>query len=200
MFVAALFLVLSSPSWAQRSPSFRLSQGARANWRESTGLTSEAVSRMEIVLLRRARWRVLPFFETRRAVARDAWSRLELGVEIATKPFLGSFPPFSWLTLASGFQQAWLSPGSDHPEWEVRALFDVPIPKLKVRSTPAGFYLLNEYTYDLEEGAGVRNETGVGVLVPLPMRHFSLLLGWRHVDRVHFTDVDQFEGSLIAEF
>jgi hypothetical protein len=199
--LAGLLVFVPCVSWADRDrPTFRLSHGARANWRESTDLTSEAVGRMEVEVIRRSWWRLLPFFEARRAVARNTWSRLEVGAELAMKPFLEFSPPFSWMTVAHGLHQTWLAPGNDHPEWEIRTLFDIPLPFFKVRSTPVGIYLLNEYSYDLEHGAGIRNEAGAGVLMPLPVRHFSFLLGWRHVDRVHFTDMDQFEGSLIAEF
>ena len=193
--------ILSSTAWAEwKRPTFRLSKGARANWRESADLTSEAIGRMEVDIIRRSGWRLLPFFEARRAVAKDTWSRLELGAELAVKPFQKFWPPLSWLTIAHGLYQSWPAPGNDHPEWEIRTTFDIPLPFFKVRSTPAGIYLMNEYSYNLEQGAGARNETGAGLLVPLPVRHFSLLLGWRHVDRIHFTDMDQFEGTLIAEF
>lgn len=145
-------------------------------------------------------WRLVPFAEARRDLDLATWSRVETGVELGMQPFKGFVPPFSWFYVGQGLHQAWVSPGRDRPEWEIRTLFDVPVSFLKVRSKPLGLYALNEYTYDLRGGAGIRNEMAAGIKIPLPFPHFLVLLGWRHVDLVHKADVDQFEGSLEFEF
>lgn len=198
-----VLLASCPPAWAKR-PTVRLLAGARANFRESRTLSSEAVARAELDLIDREgwrmNWRLIPFSEIRRDVDRASWSRVELGAELGVKPFPRWSPPFSWFYLGQGLHQAWLSPGNDHPEWEIRTVFEVPLEFLKVRSEPVSLYALNEYTYDLEQGSAIRNEIGAGWKVPLPWSGFHALLGWRHIDRIHDTDMDQFDSSLQLKF
>jgi hypothetical protein len=118
---------------------------------------------------------------------------VELGGELGMMPF-------SWFYVGQGIHQAWLHDGNDQPEWEVRTLFTVPLSLFtSLRTKLPELYALNEYTYDLRRGSGIRNEMGVGLRIPLPMPRFSVLFGWRHVDWVHSSDMDQFEGALQVE-
>ena len=194
--------LLPASAWALR-PTFRLSQGGRANVRESGAnnvVRSEIVTRGEVDLAQKEWWRALPFIELRRDADRGAWSRVELGAEFGFKPFPNLIPPFCWFYVGHSLHQAWVSPGRDHPEWEIRTLFDFPFPLIQVGSRKASIFLLNEYTYDFRRGAGIRNEASAGLRVPLPLPRFSFLLGWKHVDPVHFRDMDQVEASLLVEF
>jgi len=118
---------------------------------------------------------------------------VELGAEFGKQLF-------SWFYFGHGFHQAWLEPGDDHPEWEIRAVLTLPIKPLQVRSKSVALYLLNEYSVDLSKGEGVRNEMAVGIKIPLSIRQLSLKAGWRHVDLIHRDDVDQFEGLLQVSF
>ena len=201
MSIFLLFAIafLPASAWGER-PTLRFSEGTRANLRTSTGLTSEIVGRFEMDAIIRSWWSFLPFVEAHRLIHGSRWSRVEMGGELRTRPFLELLPPFKWFTVTHSLREAWVSPGNDHPEWQIHTSFDVPVSFLKVHGRSLGFYVFNEYIYDLEQGAGIRNEVSAGFLVPLPVSRFSLGLAWRHVDRVHDTDVDQMESSLVAEF
>ena len=183
-------------------PALRFLQGVRVNDRragETGTIHSEVVSRTEFGLAGKQWWHVLPFGEVRRDTQASTWSRTEVGAEFGVMPFTHLVPPFSWFYVGHSLQQAWVSPGRDHPEWEIRTLFHVPFPFIKVRSRQASFYLGNEYTYDLRKGAGIRNEGMMGLRIPLPVSRWSAVLGWKHMDLIHEPDMDQIEVSLLFE-
>ena len=199
-FLLLLFSFVSSEASAAR-PVFQISQGVRADLRDKGDVASEFLERLELQRLLRPDGWVIPFGEFRHDLKEGIWSRMEAGVELRAKPFARFCKPFSWITVGSGFQQAWLNPGPDRMEWEGRFLIDLPLP-WSIRSRPIGLYALSEYTVDLEEGAGVRNEVEAGIKIPIPISRWNplLSLGWRHVDPIHEPDVDQFESSLSLSF
>ncbi|MBI3322272.1 MAG: hypothetical protein HYZ94_01150 [Candidatus Omnitrophica bacterium] len=174
-------------------PVFRLYEGVRFNLRETKeDVPNEVVSRAEADFFAGKKWTLFPFFEARADVDDDTWSRIEAGAELGLRPF-------SWVYLGNGIHRAWVNPHSDRMEWEVRSVLTVPL-GWKVRSERVSLYALNEWTFDLEIGEGSRNELGAGFRIPLPWKPFSASLGWRHVDLIHRSDMDQFEGTLRAEF
>ena len=181
------------PSAFAIRPGLRFAQGNRVNLRSKEEIPNEVLGRAEIEWIAQGRYQLLPFVEARRNVDRSSWSRIELGTEIGTQML-------PWFYLGQGIHHVWISPGDDHPEWETRTLWSAPLSPLKVRSQPLMVYALNEYTYNLAIGTGIRNEIAVGFKVPLPVPHFHALFGWRHVDLIHDPDTDQFETSLQAEF
>ncbi len=195
------FAFLPCRAFADR-PVFQLNQGARANLRDKGDVASEFIERLELQWLVRSDWWLIPFGEARDNLDQGLWSRMEAGVELRGRPFAPWKRPLSWITVGSGFQRAWVKPDSDRFEWEGRFLVGVPLP-WAVRSKPVEVYALNEYTVDLEEGQGIRNEMGAGFKIPLPgwaRWDPFLTLGWRHVDLIHELDDDQFEGSLDLSF
>ena len=191
IFLSLLFLRVL-PASAQRPP-VRFSQGGRANLRDEQRIRSEILGRFEADLVSKSRLHLIPFLEARWDLDRSSWSRVELGGEMGVQLL-------PWFYAGHGIHQAWLSPERDRPEWEIRTLVHIPLSLLKINRKPVGLYVLNEYTYDLREGRGVRNEVAAGFKVPLPVPRLSAMLGWRHVDPVHFPDMDQLEASLQAEF
>lgn len=197
VFIACLVICFVTldvvPSVFAIRPGLRFVQGNRVSLRDKKDIPSEVLGRAEMELVGKGRYQILPFVEARRNLDRSSWSRIELGTEIGTQMF-------PWFYLGQGVHHVWISPGDDHPEWEIRTLLSTPLSPWKVRSQPLTVYALNEYTYDLAIGTGIRNEVAAGLKVPLPIPHFHLLLGWRHIDLIHATDTDQFEGSLEAEF
>lgn len=195
LFVALGFLLLGPPPLqAEVDTALRLMQGIRTTLRESKEtVPSEWVSRAEADLSWHRWWRIMPLFEARHDVDNGRWSRIEAGAELG-------WQPFSWAYLGNAVHQAWVSPGSDRPEWEVRAVFTAPLPWWEVRSEKLSLYGLSEWTFDIEIGEGIRNELAAGLRIPLPWKRFSSALGWRHVDLIHGPDMDQFEGILQAEF
>ncbi len=192
LFLLVEFLLIVSPALASR-PLFRFTQGGRASLRSEESIPSEVLSRMEIGLIDGKKFKLVPFGEVRRDLDHDAWSRVELGWEVG-------WQLFPWVYVGEGLHQAWLSPGQNHPEWEVRTLFLAPFKFYPNGSRSLALYGLNEYTYDLRAGRGIRSEMGVGFKIPMPWAHLHTFLGWRHVDQIHLPDVDQFEGSLQAQF
>ena len=198
-----LFLFTSPlpPAWAVR-PAVVLLQEIRANLREKGEISSEAIERLNLEFSAAGGgWRVVPFFEARNNLDQGFWSRMESGVELGIRPFYRWMPPLSWFYLGNSFHQAWVKPGNDHPEWEIRMVFDIPL-SWAFRSRGLELYVLNEYTYDLDFGRGVRNEIGGGIKMPLRVCRIPALLGlgWRHVDLIHEADEDQFEGTLRVKF
>ena len=196
LFILALPLIFppaGSCAWALERPKVRLSTGARINLQTESVIPDEWTSRLELQWHHRPHWRLSPFLETRKEIDSDRWSRIELGGEIG-------WAFTSWAYLGSGLHRAWVSPDRDRFEWEIRPVFAFPLPFLKVRSEPIELYAMDEYTYDLSEGSGIRNEIAAGVQVPLPIPHLSLLAGWRHLDAIHSTDSDQLEGLLQVQF
>ena len=197
--ILAVLLVLSlvwrapPEAHAWERPVFRFWEGIRANLREAKeDVPNEVVNRAEVDFFKDQKWTVLPFFESRVDVDDGEWSRVEAGGEFGVHLF-------PWFYLGNGIQQAWLHPDDDRSEWEVRTVLSWPLP-LAVRSEKLSLYALNEWTFDIDKGEGQRNEVGVGFRIPLPWKPFSSQLGWRHVDIIHDSDMDQFEGSLRADF
>lgn len=189
-FLLPLHLPEAHAEW---DATVRVMQGIRTTLREAKEeVPSEWVSRAEADLSLHRWWRLMPLLEARVDVDNDRWSRIEAGAELG-------WQPFSWVYLGSAVHQAWVSPGSDRPEWEVRTIFTWPLP-WKVRSEKLSLYGLSEWTFDIEIGEGRRNELAAGLRVPLPWKPFSSTLGWRHVDLIHGPDIDQFEGVFQAEF
>ncbi|MBI3323465.1 MAG: hypothetical protein HYZ95_03265 [Candidatus Omnitrophica bacterium] len=181
------------PARSEMESAVRVMQGLRTTLRETKeAVPSEWVSRAEADLSWQRWWKLMPLLEARRDVDNGRWSRIEAGAEVG-------WQPFSWVYLGNAVHQAWVSPGSDRPEWEVRTIFTWPLP-WKVRSERISLYGLTEWTFDIEIGEGSRNELAAGFRVPLPWKPFSSMLGWRHVDLIHGPDIDQFEGVLQAEF
>ncbi len=218
--------LLTMQAWADR-PTLRWTQGGRASLRSKDEIPSEVFENLDLELApKESWWRVAPYVEARRDLDVSKWSHLELGAEAGVKPFAWIpedcavyLKPLRWFHVEHGFYERWFStessfleknhshektlqlfPEKPHPEWKIRSMFDIPLPWDHRFSNPFGLYALNEYIYDLQEGRGIRNEVGVGIKIPLPWDHVSTRLGWRHVDLIHLPDVDQFEGSIQAEF
>lgn len=192
LWAGFLLLLRVSDAWAAK-PTALLSEGVRVNFQSESNIPTELTTRAELQFEQGKRWRLIPFAEERHDLDEGRWSRVELGGEIG-------FNLTSWAYLGNGFHRAWVHPGDDRMEWEVRPVFTFPIPQLKVRSEPVKIYALNEYTYDLDQGTGIRNEVSTGIKIPLPISRLILVTGWRHVDQVHGTDSDQFEGLLHLAF
>ena len=192
--VVSLAWLALPDAYALEKPAVRAWQTIRATLRESKEtIPSEWVSRGEVDFFKDQKWTVFPFVEGRLNLDNGDWSRVEAGGELGIRPF-------SWAYLGNGLHHARLDPGDDRVEWEVRTVFTFPLPWWEIRSEKLSFYALNEWTFNIDDGEGDRNEVGAGIRIPLPWKPFSASLGWRHVDLIHRPDLDQFEGSLRADF
>lgn len=200
LWVSLLVLAFPDPAPAEprvwERPVFRLCETIRAGLRGAKDqIPNEWVTRGEVDFFEKKdrKWTVFPFVEGRFNLDDGDWSRVEAGAELGLQPF-------SWAYLGNAIHHATLDPGDDRSEWEVRALFIWPLPWWRVRSEKLSLYALNEWTFNINNGEGARNEMGAGIRIPLPWKHLSTAIGWRHVDLIHRPDLDQFEGSLRADF
>ncbi len=129
------------------------------------------------------------FFEPRWDFHIDQWYRIELGIEFGMSVF-------KWLYLGESLQYAWLRPGDNVSEAETRLTFDWPLNFGFLSNEKTKLQAFEEHTFNMEEGAGTRNEVGLMLLHNLT-KHSKVSLGWRHVDRIHDYDSDQITASII---
>lgn len=134
-------------------------------------------------------FKIMPFLEARRNVKRDIWEREELGLEAGRDIF-------PWFYLGEAIQAVWLREDyqrSDQQNYnwhkerkstesETRFMFKRNI--LSIEQIEFEGFLLGEYTYDFEMGAGVRNETTLGIILPLN-KNMETGVNWRRIDRIH---------------
>ena len=144
-------------------------------------------------------FKITPFFELRRNIHKGLWERKEAGVEIDKDIF-------PWLYVGEAIQRGWMKEdyryygdyeSRDYTESETRLCFAHNL--ISNKHIQLRGFILNEYTYDFDRGAGTRNEVAVGFVLPLN-RHIETEINWRHIDRVHYYDSDTFEGALTLIF
>lgn len=144
-------------------------------------------------------FKVTPYFEIRRNINRDVWERKELGVEIGKDIT-------DWFYLGEAIQKGWIREDyrnyrdyekRDYAESETRLLFSHALVKNKHINLEG--FILDEYTYDFNAGAGVRNELAVGVVMPVG-KYTQMNMHCRHIDRVHYYDSDTLEASATLVF
>ncbi len=138
-------------------------------------------------------FKVMPFFEMRRNLDADLWERRELGVEVG-KDIL------AWLYLGESIQQVWkneewIKPQHYEKENTVEAITRLALSRrfFEKNSFYLKGFIIDEYTYDTDEGSGMRNEIMIGASAPLG-KHWEAGLNWRHIDRIHYFDTDTFEA------
>lgn len=59
--------------------------------------------------------------------------------------------------------------------------------------------IFDEFSFNLEEGEGSRNDSGLGINVPFT-EFLSGYIGWRHADRIHSYDTDYIESVVTLTF
>lgn len=144
-------------------------------------------------------FKMAPFFEIRRNLVDDLWERKELGIEMGKDIF-------AWVYVGEALQKGWMKEDyryytdyekRNYFESEARLLLSHNL--LSSRCIKLKGFILNEYTYDFDEGRGMRNELAVGLVMPVG-KYIETGLSWRHIDRVHYYDSDTFETSVTAVF
>lgn len=144
--------------------------------------------------------KISPFIETRYHFDLDKWYRTELGTELG-------IDLFKWLYFGESLQYVFqdrkileresrLPQNKNFPELETRLVATFPF---KIKTLNPKLYILEEHTFNLKEGEGTRNEIGAGFNLQIN-KHIEILLGWRHVDRIHDYDSDQLETALTFKF
>lgn len=184
----------------QKKPEFRLQQLYRYDMRnKGSDLYITRVSAAFDYLEASARilLRIMPFYEARRNLNDNIWERKEFGVEFGRDIF-------PWFYLGEAIQGVRLKDG-DHgnyhkrrtTESETRLLFSHNL--VSIKSVKLKGYVLGEYTYDFDEGKGMRNEIAVGLIAPIG-KYIETDINWRHIDRIHDWDADTLEASLTLVF
>lgn len=144
-------------------------------------------------------FKITPFFEIRRNIAKDLWERKELGVELG-KEIL------PWLYVGEVIQMGWMKEDyryymdyerRDYAESETRLLLSHNLLSNKYISLRG--FVLNEYAYDFERETAARNEVVAGLIIPIG-KHIETTINWRHIDRISYYDSDTFEASLTLIF
>ncbi|MBI4972600.1 MAG: hypothetical protein HZC16_02145 [Candidatus Omnitrophica bacterium] len=205
IFLALFFIVLvisySFAGW-QKKPEFRWTQVYRYDLRRNhyqlynnrLSLTLNYLDKEEKPL-----FKLTPFFEIRRNINKDLWERKELGIEFGKDIF-------SWLYLGEAIQKGWMKEDyrnyrdyekRDYAELETRLCLSHNL--LSKKSITLKGFILNEYTYDFDEGAGMRNEVVAGLMIPIG-KHIETGINWRHIDRIHYYDSDTAEAFATLVF
>ncbi len=143
--------------------------------------------------------RIKPFFEVKRNVHQAFWQKERLGLEIGkdlTKWFYTSLR-FSQIWSRDDCQQYGYYEKREYRDVEYNfklSYYLVNKPKFKLEG-----FIIDEYTYDLNQGRGTRNEVVIGVSYPIN-KYLETTVNWRHIDRVHYFDQDTYEASVTMFF
>ena len=201
LFGLVLFFSSAFASW-DKKPEFRWTQFYRWDRHfDSDGIYSSRFSLSFGYLDGKGRplFKVMPFFEMRRNFDADLWERRELGVEIGKDIlpclYLGESIQHVWKNEEVTASQKYEKENSVEAKTRLalsRKFFEKNSFNLK------GF-IIGEYTYDMNEGKGRRNEIIIGLSAPLG-KHWEAGLNWRHIDRIHYFDTDTFEASATLVF
>ena len=199
-----MFFLFTSGAFAvwDKKPEFRWQQLYRYDLRQNNHQLY--TNRLSLIFnyldnQQKCLFKVMPFFEIRRNIDKDLWERKELGIEIGKDIF-------PWVYLGEGIQRSWRKEDyryyrnyekRDHTESETRLMFSRNLLPKKFL-TLKGF-ILNEYTYDFDRGAGICNEVAIGLIAPLG-KYIETGINWRHIDRIHYYDSDTFEASVTFIF
>ena len=205
-FLGLSFLFIFSfayAGWAQK-PEFRLTHLYRYDLRQDfRSLYTDRVSIAFTYLdgQEKPLFKLMPFFEIRHNIKRDFCARKEAGIEIGKDIF-------SWFYLDDSIQKVWTKEDlsnlyypvyekRDYMESVTRLCFTHNI--LSGKNFKLKGFVLNEYTYDFDRGAGIRNEVAIGFVLPLS-KYIETSINWRHIDRIHYYDSDTAEASLSLVF
>jgi hypothetical protein len=140
-----------------------------------------------------------PFFEIRRNIKKDLWTRKEIGSEIGK-----DIVP--WFYIGESLQYVWLKEDyrwygmyekRDYAEAVTRLVLSHNL--MKTRFITINGFALEEYTYDLNKGEGLRNEVAGGFIIPVN-KNVETEITWRHIDPIHYYDSDTVEASVIFVF
>ena len=206
VFLVLSFLFIFSSAYADwaKKPEFRLTHLYRYDLRQDfRKLYADRISATFSYLDDEGKTllKLMPFLETRRNIKWDIWERKSLGIEIGKDIFF-------WLYFGESIQKVWaredyrnwyipLYVKRDYMESVTRLCFTHNI--LSGKNFKLKGFVLNEYTFNFDRGAGVRNEVAIGFVLPLS-KYIETSIDWRHIDRIHYYDSDTAEASLSLVF
>lgn len=138
--------------------------------------------------------RIAPYTEITCNFETDELNKTETGLE-------AEFEIIKYLNFHSAFQYAtinkhhdYICTGEDKINFELLngIIFSIPTP-LKIAQQPIRFRASETYIYDLDSHRGTRNEIEGGFFWRAH-KHLDLGIEWRHIDHIHYTDVDEAVG------
>jgi hypothetical protein len=138
--------------------------------------------------------RIAPYTEITYNFETDELSKTETGLE-------AEFEIVKHLNFHSAFQYAtinkhhdYICTGEDKINFELLngIIFSIPTP-LKIARRPIRFRANETYVYDLDSHRGTRNEVEGGFFWRAH-KHLDLGIEWRHIDHIHYTDIDEAVG------
>jgi len=186
-------------------PRFRLEQLYRCDLK--TNKSNLYINRFNATLnYKIERWnqefKIIPYIENQLNIEHEVWIRNEFGVELGRDIT-------SWMYFGQNFHYADLKEDDrdredfrrgNRAEWRSRLKFHLPLIKEKdTGEVKLRGYVLNEYTYNLEDGKGYKNEVVIGAVVSI-IKDIELNVDWRHIDRVNYYDSDNAEFSCTLLF
>lgn len=201
MIVFLCFFITSAFARFSGKPSFRLEELYRFDIK--TSKSNLVITRLNAALSylgagKKEAFKLIPYIEGQWNHKYDTWIRHKVGLEIGRDIF-------KWLYLGQGFHYADLDENDrdreifrkdDTAEGLTRVKVSFPLPKMKNKLKG---YIMNEFTYNLEENEGYRNDSIIGAVMPIG-KNAEANLDWRHIDRIHYYDSDTVEVSLALLF
>lgn len=144
--------------------------------------------------------RLAPYTEITYNFDTDELSKTESGLEV-------EFEIVKYLYFYSAFQYAtinrhhdYIYAGEDKINLELLngIVFSIATP-LKIAQQPIRFRMTETYIYDLDSHRGTRNEVEGGFFWRAH-KHLDLGMKWRHIDHIHYTDIDEAVGVVTLIF
>jgi len=136
---------------------------------------------------------VSPFFEKRISVyniENEIWVKQKSGIEVGTDLL-------PWLYFSEAFQYTYFEDADDSPEIETSLILSNRLMSLGDKELK--WFGCGQHVFDLDEEKGTRNESGLGVMLPVS-KYLNAKLNWRHIDRIHKYDSDTVELSFDCVF
>jgi len=136
---------------------------------------------------------VSPFFEKRISVyniENEIWVKQKSGIEVGTDLL-------PWLYFSEAFQYTYFEDADDSPEIETSLILSNRLMSLGDKELK--WFGFGQHVFDLDEEKGTRNESGLGVMLPVS-KYLNAKLNWRHIDRIHKYDSDTVELSFDCVF
>ncbi|MBU4310761.1 hypothetical protein L6386_04240 [bacterium] len=144
--------------------------------------------------------RIAPYTEITYNFETDELNKTESGLEVELEivKYLNFYSAFQYATINK--HHDYICTGEDKINWELLngIIFSIPTP-LKIAKRPIRFQAVETYIYDLDNHRGTRNELEGGLFWKAH-KHLDLGIKWRHIDHIHYTDVDELAGVVTLVF
>jgi hypothetical protein len=141
-----------------------------------------------------------PYTELTYNFETDELSKTESGLaaEVALIKYIAFYCALQYATINK--HHTYICAGEDKNNFEVLGgpVFTLPLP-LRIARHPLCLRAQETYIYDLDSHRGTRNEVTGGIFWE-GGKYLDLGIKWRHIDHVHYTDIDEVAGVLTLIF